>query len=197
MKKFLLLITLVVVSSTLALGNPIFEDKAAKGTNPLYQERCGIGGDCDDTDRDVRPGRLELIEQTWGFDPDSDGDGILTLEETNTVLVTQGEVVSAVKSERKPKFKAGAELSKTVNSADLGDLDGDGLADVVVSIDSSSDSLKLTGDSISKRSARTGFYRTSDSMSKPELVEAIASKSGLYKADSKKILDSFFRTVSR
>jgi len=50
----------------------------------------------------------------------------------------------------------------------------------------------MTGTSISKRSARTGIYKTSDTLNKAELVEAIASKSGLSKADAKKALDGFF-----
>lgn len=163
--------------------------------------RCGIGGDCDDRENDVKPGKcdaecpgpntVELTRQTWNFsDTDSDGDGILALVSSEVISTNQGQVISAIKSEKKtPKFKAGAELSKSVNSMNVGDFDGDGFADIAVGAVVVDNQLQVTGTEVSKRSARTGAIKTETPMKKAELIEAMASEAGLSKADSKKALD--------
>lgn len=189
MKKLAIFMTLTLALSTVALANPVFEDRGAEASNALYQGKAAEGDD-----RPVRkkPGRTtyaDITLQTWN-DPDSDGDGVLTLEDTETLSSNQGQIVSAVKSER-PKFKAGAELSKTVNSMYVGDLDGDGLADIAVSIERNGNTVEVAGTSISKRDARKGFYRTETLMNKAELIEAMASEAGLSKADSKKALETY------
>lgn len=257
MRKFTILMTLVLALSTAALANPFFEDRGAEASNNLSpveccfdydsdldnlgeakmsQEmfsprltagsfiqaengndrvvrkkpgrtkfgditlergnRCGIGGDCDDRGNDVKPGKcdaecpgpntVELTRQTWNFtDLDSDADGILTLVSTEVISTNQGHIISAVKSEKKkPKFKAGAELSKSVNALKVGDLDGDGIADILIGAEIVDNQLQVTAKEISKRSARTGAIKTETPLDKAELIEALASKSGLSKAET-------------
>lgn len=195
MKKLAIFMMLVLAMSTAVLANPVFADRGAEASNPLYQ---GIGGgDCDDTRATTPPGLEKVCTMTW-IDSDSDGDGIsdLTLESTELVVTNNGQIISAVKAEKKPKFKAGAELSKTVNSLNTGDLDGDGFADIAIGAERNGETVEITGIEISKRDARKGFYQTETHMNKAELIEAMASKAGLSKADSKKALDGFIKTVS-
>lgn len=179
MKRIAILMTLVLTMSTLALANSI-EDRGAEA-NSINENRC-----CFDYNTD---GEISLTRQTW-TDPDSDGDGVLTLISTETISVNQGQLISAIKSEKKkPKFKAGAELSKSVNSMNVGDLDGDGFADIAISAVIVDNQLQVTGFGISKRSARTGPIRSEQPMNEEELMEAMALQAGLSKADSKKALD--------
>lgn len=190
MKKLAIFMTLVLALSTAVLANPIFQDRGNEASNALYQ-KIG-GGDCDDEDRCVRPGKVALTVQTW-IDDDSDGDGIsdgIEMSGSETLATNKGQIASAIKSERKPKFKAGAELSKTVNSLDTGDLDGDGFGDIAISAERTGDTVTVKATSIDKRSARTGLYQTENHMNKAELIEAMASHAGLSKADSKKALDT-------
>jgi nucleoid DNA-binding protein len=209
MKKIVIFMTLALAMSTAALANPIFEDRGAEASNPFDGELAsghnggvdilGMGAEklssAEDTTKPHSKYKAEIYVLKFAFnntDADSDGDGIsdLILESTEIVPTNKGQIASAVKSERKPKFKAGAELSKTVNSLDTGDLDGDGFADIAISADRNGDTVKVTASSIDKRSARTGLYQTENSMNKAELIEAMASHAGLSKADSKKALDT-------
>lgn len=133
MKKLVILMTLALAMSTAALANPIFQDRGSEASNALYQAG---GGDCDDTDRCVRPGKVALTVLKW-VDDDSNGDGIsdgIALDSSETLSTNKGQVISSITSEKKPKFKAGAELSKTPNSMYVGDLDGDGFGDIAISI---------------------------------------------------------------
>jgi nucleoid DNA-binding protein len=187
MKKLVILVTLVLVASTAALANPVFGDKGAEGNKAVPQTNC-----CFDYNTDHE---IELTVQTWNFsDSDSDADGILTLESTEVTSTNQGQIISAIKSEKKPKFKAGAELSKTVNPMDSGDLDGDGIPDILIGAEIVEGQLQVAGKEISKRSARTGPIKTETPMNKAELIEAMASTAGLSKADAKKALEGFIDT---
>lgn len=194
MKKLAILMTLILASSTAALANPVFQDRGAEASNALYQ---GVGsGDCDDADRCVRPGKVELRVQTW-IDSDSDGDGIsdgIALDDSETLSTNKGQIISAVTAEKKkPKFKAGAELSKKVNSMYVGDLDGDGYGDIAISIRQEQQNNK---DSYRVAAAFPKDWTLPakvEPMNKAELIEAMASASGLSKADSKKALDGIVR----
>lgn len=198
MKKLAIIMTLVLALSTAVLANPVFAERGNEASNALYQEKANGGGDCDDQDNCIRPGKVALLVQTW-TDPDSDGDGIgdLTLQDTELIWTNQGQILSAVKADKKPKFKAGAELSKTVNSLDTGDLDGDGFGDIAISVERSGDTVKVTATSIDKRSARTGAIQTETHMNKAELIEALSSQAGLSKADSKKALNGFINATTK
>ncbi|MFQ3308000.1 MAG: nucleoid DNA-binding protein [Candidatus Nanohaloarchaea archaeon] len=192
MKKIVIFMTLALALSTAVLANPIYQDRGAEASNPLYQEKCGPETCPENT---IRQGKVALAVYTWNFsDSDSDGDGLGDLTETELISTNQGTIVSAVKAEKKdPKFKAGAELSKTVNGLDLGDLDGDGYPDVAIAAERKGDTLEIKGTEISKRSARTGLYQKESPMNKAELIEAIASEAGLSKADSKRALEGFIK----
>ncbi|WEL23489.1 HU family DNA-binding protein [Candidatus Nanohalovita haloferacivicina] len=187
MKKLAILLVLLATATGMALANPVYEARGNMQSNALYQ---GIdSGDCDDADRCVRLGKVALTVQTW-VDPDSDGDGILDLTDTEVISTNRGQVTAAVTSEKRPKFKAGAELSKNVNSMYVGDLDGDGFGDVAVGIrkevQEKKNSYRVSGTSIEDWRLPAKV----EAMNKAELIEAIASESGLSKADSKKALDS-------
>ena len=199
MEKLAVLMTLALAVSTAVLANPVFQDRGTEASNALYQTVGG--GDCDDTDRCLRPtGEVELVRQTWSYDPDSDGDGLgdLTLESTETLSTSQGQIISSVKSERtKPEFKAGAELSGQVSIANVGDLDGDGFGDIAVGVEKTESSVAIKGVEISKRDARKGFYRTELSLSRGELVEVVANKSRLSKADSRKALETLIGATNK
>lgn len=231
MKKLAILMTLTLAMSTLAFANPIFQDRGAKASNPFEGEVApghnggvdilGMGAEkltsAEDTTKPHSKYKAEIYVLKFSFnntDADSDGDGIidLILESTEIAPTNKGEIASAIKSER-PKFKAGAELSKTARdneptspkilcgcSWDLletGDLDGDGFADVMIAADRNEESLTVAGTSIDKRSARTGLYKTENHMNKAELIEAMASHAGLSKADSKKALDAFINATTK
>lgn len=174
--------TLILATSTAALAYPIFEDKRAEASYAVSQTNC-----CFDYTTDHE---IELTLQTWSFsDSDSDADKILTLESTEVISTNQGQVISAIKSEKKrPKFKAGAELSKTINSMYTGDLDGDEITDFVIGAEIVDNQLQVTGIEISKRSARTGAIKTETPMNVVELIDAIASKAGLSKSDAEKVI---------
>ena len=177
MKKLAIILTLALAMSTAVLANPVFADRGAEASHPLTQTNC-----CFDYNND---GEIELILQTWNFsDADSDADGVLTLVSTEVITSNQGQIISAIKSEKeKPKFKAGAELSKSVNALKLGDFDGDGIADILVGAAIVDNQLQVTGTEISKRSARTGPIRNTELLDRGELIEALASEAGLSKAE--------------
>ena len=213
MKKLVILMALALAMSTAALANPVFQDRGAEASNPFNEEKANGGGDCDDTERCIRPGEVKLTVQTWNFsDTDSDGDGLLTLKSTEVIDTNQGQIVSALKSER-PKFKAGAELSKTARDNDpttpkllclcsydylgIGDLDGDGFGDVMIATDRNEETLTVAGTEISKRDARKGFIKTENSMNKAELIEAMASHTGLRKEETAGVLDAFINTTTK
>lgn len=192
MKKLVIFMTLALAMSTLALANPVFQDRGAKASNPMYE---GTAKDVCPNDKCIAPEKVALTIQTW-TDPDSDGDGVPTLVSTEVVGSNQGQIVSAIKSER-PKFKAGAELSKTVNSMDTGDLDGDGFADIAIGIERNGDTFEVTGTEIDKKDIRKGFIKTENHMNKAELIEAMASEAGLSKEESAGVLDAFINATTK
>jgi|GEM_PF-755076 nucleoid DNA-binding protein len=120
------------------------------GDRPSEARKDG-SGDCDDTDADVRPDRCD--DEVQPFDPDSDDDGLFTVEASsgNTLdMLYDGEIVATSRI-----------VKSTAGSTQV----------ILIQVES-----------------------PEESANKAELIDAIASKSGLSKADSKKALDRFVET---